>query len=399
MPPLLNRVPTGRLICLHALLQHLSIRYSNNNFTLRGAQYDPESDKTIHDTCTLLVEKGASRTKVCPFLENPLSEAKCYLTQSILLDTQKQKSVGDAVNGLEALGLVDRIDGGFRINSLGSDMARVDYYSKEWLQCMRKRAVSYGLFLGFLYIATQLAENGISERSQLKPRLAFPETGDMSHDLFGNAIRISTGCEVDTMTRTTSLLMKWGATLGYVSEPKELNPGDMSHVKTLEAVKGENMARRFRIHFSQEDMKNIFVERPIHYPFLTPDAGARRDLPATERRVSMQMSPKVINRRYALIYALGLGAQRELLLNFVKLKEELKKRSDFVVDVSNMDNAINLEMNTVIIAGMPWKKESGSGLIEPLVKMNLSYLSTGAPKNIVDEVKGITDTGIYERRK
>jgi hypothetical protein len=298
------------------------------------------------------------------------------------------------VNGLEALGLVDRINGQFRVNDLGFNIAAIDYYSKEWLPQMRKHASSYGLFLGFLYIAYRLSKNGIFERKQIKPRLAFPETGDTHPDLFGNRIRVSTGCEVDTMTRTTSLLIKWGLTLGYVSELEGPQPSELSHFKTLEAVKGENIAQRFRIHFSPQEIEDFIVERPIHYPFLTPDPAARRDLPETERRISMQMSPRVINRRYALIYALGLGAQKGLKLRFLKFKTELRKHNNFVVDPSNIENAMNLELNTAIIAGMPWETEQGSPLIAPLVKMDLSYLSRGAPREILNEVRQITDADI-----
>jgi len=396
MPPLLNRVPTGRLICLHALVQHLVDRYGRNGFSLRGAQYDASSNKTIHDTCTLLVEKGASRTKVCPFLQNPLSDAKCYLTQSLALDTQKQKSVGDAVNGLEALGLVDRINGEFRVNEEGSRIASLNYYTTEWLASVRKRAVSYGLFLGFLFIAKNLSCGGVFLRKDVKPMLAFPETGDTYPDLFGNRLRVSSGCEVDTMTRTTSLLIKWGVSLGYVSEIGSSRPSDLSQVETLDMVKEKNTHKQFNIHFSEGELANAKVERPIHYTFLTPDPGARRDLPAPERNVSMLMSPKIINRRYALIYTLGVAAEKGCYLDFPRFKDIIKNHNNFIVDNSNVENAMNLELNTAIIAGMPWKKEPESHLIRPLVKIDLSYLSKGAPQNVVAEVQDIARSDIYK---
>lgn len=336
-----------------------------------------------------MVEKGAARTKVCPFLQNPLSDAKCYLTQSILLDTQKQKSVGDAVNGLEALGLVDRINGNFRVNEMGAQMARIDYNSKEWLIRMRQCAISYGLFLGFLYNAYRLSAEGIVERREIKPSLAFPETGDTVPDLLGNRIRVYTGCEMDTMTRTTSLLIKWGITLGFVSPPEENKPSDLSHVETLEAIKEENMLQKLRIHYSMEDLENVTVHRPISYSFLTPDAAARRDLPPDERRMSMQMSPRVINRRFALIYSLGFAGERKIELNFTRFKQELNKSSEFVVDSTNMDNAMNLELQTAIIAGMLWEKGRQPETVKPLVTMDLHCLSEGAPRSTLNRVNEI----------
>jgi len=396
MPPLLNRVPTGRLICLHALLQHLVDRYGRNKFSLREAQYDASSDKTIFDTCTLLVERGASRTKVCPFLKNPLSAAKCYLTQSLARDTLKQKSVGDAVNALEALGLVDRINGEFAVNEEGSKIASLNYYTKEWLASMRKCAVCYGLFLGFLYIAKNLSTGGVFLRKKVKPRLAFPETGDTYPDILGNRLRVSSGCELDTMTRTTSLLIKWGVSLGYISEIGSSIPSDLSHVQTLEIVKEKNTHQQFNIHFSEEELANTRVERPIHYPFLTPDPAARRDLSAPERNVSMLMSHKIINRRYALIYSLGVAAEKGCCLDFLEFKNIIKNHSNFIVDSSNVENAMNLELNTAIIAGIPWKTETEPHLIRPLVKIDLSYLSKGAPQNVVAEVLDITKSDIYK---
>lgn len=390
MPPLLNRVPTGRLICLHALLQHLVDKYGDREFTLRDAQYDPDSNKTIHDSCKLLIEIGALRTKVCPFLQNPLSEAKCYLTQSLVLDTQKQKSIGDAVNGLEALGLIDRINRGFKGNALGLEMATLDYFSKAWLHRMKKCSLSYGLFLGFLFIASSLSSKGVFRRKDIKPRMAFPETGDSRRNLFGDSIKVSTGCTLDTMTRTTSLLIKWALTLGFISKFDGPEPSDMSHVDTLEIVKGKNVGQQFKIHISKQQLQTVTVTRPIHYPFLTPDPSARRDLPSAERRVSIEMSPKVINRRYALIYTLGVAAEKGVSLNFSEFKKELGKHREFVVDSSNLENAMNLELNTAVIAGMPWTIDAKRPfIITPLVKMDLSYLSKGAPPNIVREVQEI----------
>jgi hypothetical protein len=318
------------------------------------------------------------------------------LTQSLVLDTQKQKSVGDAVNGLEALGLVDRIDSEFEVNQEGSRIASLNYYTKEWLSRMRKRAISYGLFLGFLFIARNLSSGGVFQRREVKPMLAFPETGDTYPDLLGNRLRVSSGCEVDTMTRTTSLLIKWGVSLGYVSEIGSSGPSDLSHIETLEMIKEENMHQQFNIHFSEGEFASVRVDRPIHYTFLTPDPAARRDLPAPERKVSMLMSTKIINRRYALIYALGVAAEKGCCLDFQEFKDIIKNHNSFIVDSSNVENAMNMELNTATIAGMPWKKEPESRLIRPLVKIDLSSLSKGAPQNVVAEVQDIAKSDIYK---
>lgn len=65
MATFLNRVPTGRLICLHSLLKYLVDRFQKSNFTLREAQFDAETAKSIHDHCPLLVKVRAARSPVC----------------------------------------------------------------------------------------------------------------------------------------------------------------------------------------------------------------------------------------------------------------------------------------------------------------------------------------------
>jgi len=192
------------------------------------------------------------------------------------------------------------------------------------------------------------------------------------------------------MTRTTSLLIKWALTLGFISKLDGPEPSDMSHVDTLEIVKDENVGQRFKIHISKNQLQTVIVKRPIHYPFLTPDPSARRDLPEAERKVSIEMSPKVINRRYALIYALGVAAEKKTSLNFSEFKKELSKHYEFVVDPSNFENAMNLELNTAVISGIPWTTDKKCpSKITPLVKMDLSYLSRGAQSNIIRKVQEI----------
>ena len=53
---LINRNPSGRIICLHALLGYLYIKYGKNPFTLNGLKFDSKSKYNIHQTCTLLTK-------------------------------------------------------------------------------------------------------------------------------------------------------------------------------------------------------------------------------------------------------------------------------------------------------------------------------------------------------
>ena len=108
MAYLINRNPSGRLICLHAFSSYLANRFSTGKFRLNDLKYDATCSYSIHQTCKILVKLPAVNFPVCPYLDNPLSQAKCYLTQSIQEDKQKSKSVSDAFNALEGLGLIKR---------------------------------------------------------------------------------------------------------------------------------------------------------------------------------------------------------------------------------------------------------------------------------------------------
>ena len=396
MATLLNRSPTGRLVCLHALLQHLVDRYEQTSFTLRDAQYDINSRKTIHDHCLLLIKVRASRSPVCPFLQNPLNPAKCYLTQSLQRDTQKQKSVGDAINGLEALGVLDRVKREFVVNERGLRIADIDYYSEDYLKEMRECAISYGLFLGFLFLVYNLSVGSLVKKDEIEPKLGFPETADTLSivTLSGKKrVPVSTGCKADTKTRTTGLLCRWAITLGYLSSKRNTDFANdpLIHVSTLDEIKKRILtARTFTASIPANIFENTIVTRPIEYTFLNPDPGARRDLPVEQRRASMMIDEKIKNRRLAIISALSSAFKRRKLLNFTAFKRVLRKKSIFVVDPKNYDYAMNLELGTAIIAGALWEVRSEKPtILKPLNKVDESQLKRGAPLATLRELNAI----------
>ena len=110
MSYLINRNPCGRIICLHALSQYLAARFGASTFLLNETKYDANANYNVHQFCSLVEKHPAVSFKVCPFLENPLSLAKCYLTQSMQEDTQKSKSASDAFRALEGLGFTERTE-------------------------------------------------------------------------------------------------------------------------------------------------------------------------------------------------------------------------------------------------------------------------------------------------
>jgi hypothetical protein len=313
------------------------------------------------------------------------------------------KSVGDAINALEALGLVDRREEHFCVNDTGVKISELDYFSEEFLKQIRKQAEGYGLFLGFLFLARKLSDNNLVRRDELKKVLGFPETNDYlsQETLFRKErVKISTGCTADARSRTTSLLVRWAVTLGYLSSSRSLDfAKDTSvHVTTLDEMEKRILAKEFTTNIPESIFKSSYVPRPIEYLFLNPDPRARRDLSQKEREASMKMDEKIKNRRLAIISALSSAFKRKKLLDYSKFREELKKKNHFVVDLGNFCNAMNLELRTAILAGALWEElHSEQGMIlKPITYVDDSVLRRNAPKPVLHELDTIlSNSSIY----
>jgi len=130
MAVLINRNPSGRLICLHALTRTLDKKFAAEDFTINDLKYDEELSVNITDFCELLTKISSVKDPVCPYLDNPLSKAKCYLTQSKQYDTQKSKSASDAMNALDGLGLVSRGKRNSKLTIEGKSFANNDFSSE-----------------------------------------------------------------------------------------------------------------------------------------------------------------------------------------------------------------------------------------------------------------------------
>jgi len=77
MAYLINRNPSGRLICLHALTSYLANRFASGKFRLNDLKYDATCSYNIHQTCKLLVKLQAVNFPVCPYLRIPVKSATC----------------------------------------------------------------------------------------------------------------------------------------------------------------------------------------------------------------------------------------------------------------------------------------------------------------------------------
>jgi len=393
MAVLINRNPNGRLICLHALVKTLDSKFGEeNNFTINDLKYDQNSSTNITDCCELLVKPVSVSHMVCPYLDNPLSEAKCYLTQSIQHDTQKSKSASDAMNALDGLGFVKRGNSDAKLTKLGIEFAKCDFQSKKWLSAARKAVLSYGPFIGLL---SEIIKKGNSiplEISKSDITLGFPQTKEtVRHN--GNLILLSTGSQDDTITRTRAVLFSWAVTTGF-AVPKHLKTPatlDSWHLDTREFVEQENWSTSKYKFFIPDDLFDgtHYVNNPINYNWMTKSTKALRERGQEDiRKISLIYEPRVKNRRFAIVYALAKCADKDLELDFSNFVTKLKIEKElFVIDDKKFEQVMSTESKIADICGIPFSYKNGK--MKPLTKINIDVLKFGASSDLVKKIDSI----------
>lgn len=387
MSYLINRNPSGRIICLHSLLRYLHKRFGTNPFTLTGLKYDENAKENIHHVCPILTKHPSIPFKVCPFLENPLSAAKCYLTQSVQEDKQKSKSVSDAFNALEGMGFVKRLNKNGKITKEGIEFLSEPYESPNTLLRLRKALLGYGPFVGLLY---ELLSNIKIARSTIK--LGYPVTNERITEN-GRAVTLSTGSQQDTITRTRSVLFLWATTAGFVLPEGIPQPFDISkwHVSMLDYVKSKKWTKNIFISKLPKDLfqKKLYVNQPLFYNAMTKSTKALRERnQEAERSITLKYEPVINNRRFAIVYSLAKESDNDTNLNLKKLIKELEKYpSLFVVDKNEFEEVMEKELGIANICGIPFIREKD--ILKPLTKINIEILKTGAPDSLITKLNEI----------
>lgn len=387
MTYLINRNPSGRIICLHALLKYLYDKFRTENFTLKDMKYDANSEKNIHQSCTLLEKPPSLPFKICPYLENPLSPAKCYLTQSIQKDTQKSKSVSDAFNALEGLGFVERTANGGKITDNGKKFVSVDYYEDSAFEIIKSGMLSYGPFIGLLNEFTHV--RGIVKRSEIK--LGYPVTREsVKHN--GKTTPLSTGSQPDTITRTRSVLLIWAITGGFAI-PEDFEPPEKNnqwHVEMLPYIKGKKWLKKSKVQIDKNffDTKK-FVDNPLNYLSMTKSTKALRERNQdTIRTQSLKFEEIIKNRRFAIVYLLALASDNNKNINFSKSINEMMKYPDlFIIDEKVFDKIMYIEADIAPVSGIPFTDKNG--IYSPLTKININELKKGAPDSLIKTIDEI----------
>lgn len=393
MAYLINRNPSGRLICLHALCGYLSNRFHAGKFRLNELKYDATCSHNIHQTCTLLQKLPAVNFPVCPYLDNPLSQAKCYLTQSIQEDKQKSKSASDAFNALEGLGFINRDNNQGYLTNDGVEFGRHDYFHYATYKNIRQAVKKYGPFWSLLFLCHNLKDSqSIVKREDI--RIGYPETQEILLRN-GRSVILSTGSQRDTITRTRSVLFTWGVTAGFLLPVEMQNPKDDSawHVDVFPFIKSEKwMPHSYKVFIDDNILDNKpYVERPLSYNAMTKSTKALRERNQEEQRsTTLELEKTIKNRRFAICYLLALASEKGFSIDFDSMVTELALNGPlFVIDKQNFAGVMRSELDIAFATGIPFSEQNR--ILFPLTRLNMDELSLGAPKEIIATLQNISE--------
>jgi hypothetical protein len=396
MAYLINRTPPARLRCLHALLQFALAKFGEEQFHMGDLLYDPEKNN-IHNYCRLLKEDKNLNIKYCPFLQNPLSNAGCYLTRGVNDDSTKKKEISNSVNSLDALGLIDRVDRDLKITGLGRRFVSVDFESTEWLKIARDAVCNYGLAVGLLYQIEKCGNNFTTGELTV----GYPNTDEYIL-IDGETIEISSGSKGDSNTRTKSCLIAWFTTVGFIvpNSIQKLVNLNQSHIDTNEYM--INQSIRNESKYSKGLMPKIFsgkfiVNKPFTYKNLTKDSTALRENgQAVSRQKTMEYNEIICNRRFAILYALNFCFINNYLLNFSKFIDQLSKYPDyFMIADNNFKSVMMTELEIAGMCGIPFEV-SANECLRPVTGLNIEILIRNAPQDIIQLLNDKILTNSYE---
>lgn len=392
MAYLINRNPSGRLICLHALCGYIYNRFHTSRFSLNDLKFDATCPHNIHHTCTLLQTLQAVNYPVCPYLDNPLSQAKCYLTQSMQEDKQKSKSASDAFHALEGLGFICHNNNQGYLTNDGVKFAKNDYSHPDTYNNIRNAVKRYGPFWTLLFLCNKHKDTqGIVKREDIK--IGYPETQEILIRN-GHSVILSTGSQRDTITRTRSVLFTWGVTAGFLMPLEMQSPKDASawHVNMLPFIKNKKwMAHSYKVFIDDNVLDNKpYVERPLSYNAMTKSTKALRERNQEEQRsATLELEKTIKNRRFAICYLLALAAEEDCGIDFDSMVNELALNdSSFVIDKHNFVGVMRSELDIAFTTGIPFNEQNR--ILFPLTRLNMDELSLGAPKGIIESLQSIS---------
>ena len=136
MAYLINRNPAARFECLYSIVKYINAAFRTQVFSLSDVKYNKNNDN-VHNYCSLLVNSGLG-IFYCPYLQNPLSEAGCNMTNGVNSDSTKSKEASNTINALHALGFVSRKRRDITLTDLGKQFAAAQYDTDEMRVIIQK---------------------------------------------------------------------------------------------------------------------------------------------------------------------------------------------------------------------------------------------------------------------
>lgn len=396
MSYLINRTPPARLRCLYYLLQLAYGKFGLSEFYMGNLLFD-EKTENIHKYCKLLKNNKQLHIKYCPYLQNPLSSAGCYLTRGLIDDSTKSKEISNSVNSLDALGLIDRVGRKLKVTELGEKFAKTNFESDNWVEIVREAVCNYGLSVGLLFQIKNCGD--VFNVNSLNVGYSSANESVLVGE---EQVEISSGSQNDSNTRTKSCLLAWFTTAGFiVPEPMKLEVNySSSHIDTNNYITGSttrNGNKYIKVNIPDIFTGNFVTNKPLDYQNLIKDVKALRENgQENSRQKTMEFSHIIRNRRYAILICLNYCFENNFLLNFKKFVNELKKfEKYFIINIDSFESVMTSEFGIANMAGIPFEVV-GDNLLKPVIGINLDVLSYGAPTDLVDLINNKILENIYE---
>jgi hypothetical protein len=378
---LINRNPSGRLLCLHGLLQYVEHHWGEGPYEIKNFKFDATKSPNIHDFSPCATNEYGFQS--CLYLDNPSSLAGCGLVNSVIEDTQKSKSASDIFNALDGLGFITRRGSTATITELGQRFIGCERSSPEWELIARTGAQNYGPFAGLIYLTSQMPIERKWFRKDIS--LGFSDSGEeVSFD--GGLVTLSTGSQNDTITRSRSSIISWGVATGYYS-PTKLRvegsglPAQVTHHDYL-------MAPKWTDGFWNSDLvyetTTSVVQRPLSYNQLVKSIKSLRENGQdAQRNASLRWETVIKNRRLAIAYALHRSAELNRPLIFDEFVSQVSLSEDFVVSAPDLTQTLAAELGNAFVIGTPYRLIQNN-LLQGVRQVNLEVLTAGADQKVIE---------------
>jgi len=383
---LINRNPSGRLLCLHGLLQYVSHHWGDGPYEIKNFKFDATKSPDIHDFSPCLSTEYGFRS--CRYLENPSSLAGCGLVNSLVEDTQKSKNASDVFNALDGLGFTTRSGNTATITDLGKKFVGASRDSEAWEQIAREGAQNYGPFAGLVYLASKFPKDQKWVRGQIN--FGFPETGE-EVSFNGEIVTLSTGSQSDTITRSRSSIINWGVASGYFVPNRYIEKltDDPAQVQFNDYLMASGLTDGFWNTQRVYEENTSVVKRPLSYNQLVKSIRSLRENgQQAQRNASLQWETVIKNRRLAIAYALNQSASLGKPLIFAEFASELSNMPDCVINKSDLSSTLAAELGNAFVIGTPYQVLPGN-LLQGIRTIDLAVLSSGADEGITHQLENL----------